>query len=144
MKNEDKARAKRYKDNYNLTIAEYDIVDDYQSHVCWFCGKPQPPVKGVPRRLAVEHSHTSGLVRSLCCSLCNRMLGKIENGLKRAGWQISMLRKVSAYLLYPSTLPVTMALGHEVIGWKGRCGTKRHKAEIRRTARSRKKCVGNL
>jgi len=67
-----KARAKRLKDNYNLTVDEAELI--YKNH-----------------------SHKTGLVRGGLCSECNRALGKIEN----RGWDVKRLLAAAAYLFNP-------------------------------------------
>lgn len=34
---------------------------------------------GARRRLSVDHDHTTGLVRMLACSTCNKMLGHLRD-----------------------------------------------------------------
>ena len=123
-----KARAKRLKDNYNLTVEESDRIDAYQGYDCWVCGRPEP-VKG--RRLAVDHAHFgSGLIRGKLCSRCNPLLGKLENAFIRLGMHklgldfVKIVERLAAYVKNP---PAVTALGREVFGWPGKVGTKRHR-----------------
>jgi hypothetical protein len=128
-----KARAKRLKDNYNLTIEESNRIDEYQDYVCWICGRSEHVVG---RRLATDHSHVTGLIRGRLCSQCNPILGKLENAFVRLGLHkvpgvnfVQIVEKLAAYVKNP---PAVAALGREVFGWPGRTGTARHRAFLRR------------
>jgi hypothetical protein len=73
---------------YGLTIQEYDGLFKSQKGVCKICGETETKGKGKHKEtLAVDHCHTTGKVRGLLCSSCNRGLGffqdKIDN-LKKA------------------------------------------------------------
>jgi hypothetical protein len=134
----EKARAKRLIDNYKLTVSQYDAIFAHQGGVCCICQCPEP-VKG--RRLSVDHDHTTGQVRGLCCSRCNPLIGKMENAFKRyglgkvVGFTVAkMASRISGYLLYP---PATVALGAPHYGYTGRTGTKKHRARLRK---ERKAC----
>lgn len=56
---------------YGLTEADYERLLLEQNGACALCGKT-PEQEG--RRLAVEHSHVSGIVRGLACYACNHFL----------------------------------------------------------------------
>lgn len=59
------------------------MLFDRQGGRCAICGNSEttPATSrhkgnlGRPRRLAVDHDHTSGLVRGLLCTRCNMLLG---------------------------------------------------------------------
>jgi hypothetical protein len=119
-----RARAKRLKDSFNLTIEQWDIIDRFQSSVCWLCGKKQKSGK----RLATDHRHKDGLIRGLLCSQCNRLLGRIESN----GWTVEILKRVIGYFLNP---PAVQALGQEIFGYPGRVGTKKHRKWLRKRAK---------
>ena len=128
MTPQEKARAKRLKNNFDLTPEEWDRANTYQKGLCWLCGKSQKSGK----RLATDHCHRSGLVRGLLCSQCNRLLGRIE----RSQWTVAILHRLIDYLSKP---PMTLALGRTVIGYAGRTGTKKQRLELKRKAKALKK-----
>jgi hypothetical protein len=64
------AHLRRY---YGITKAQYDALLEAQGGVCALCLRP--PGK---RRLNVDHDHETGRVRGLLCTICNRILGWIE------------------------------------------------------------------
>ena len=123
----EKARAKRLRDNYNLSVEESDRIDAFQRNVCWVCGRPE---RVAGRRLATDHSHLTGLIRGRLCSQCNPILGKLENAFVRLGMHkagldfVAIVEKLAAYVKNP---PAVTALGREVFGWPGKTGTKRHR-----------------
>jgi len=119
-----KARAKRLKQNFNLTVEEDDKITEFQGNVCAICNRPQKSGK----RLATDHCHKTGLVRGKLCSECNRALGKVEN----RGWDLKRLLAAVAYLTNP---PAITALGKQVFGYAGRIGTKKMRKALRRAAK---------
>lgn len=133
MASNEKARAKRLLDNYKLTVEQWDAISAYQNHVCYACHQPEP-VKG--RRLAVDHDHTTGLVRGLLCSRCNPVLGKLERAFKRYG--LSKVEGLTIVLWFTRTAryvgdpPATKALGMNHFGYTGRTGTKKHRAMLKK------------
>ncbi len=75
------------------------------------CGQPASKFKN---GLALDHNHTSGLVRGSLCHVCNRMLGKFRDN-------DDLLRAAAEYVTNP---PAIKALGREIITATGRIGTK--------------------
>lgn len=76
------ANNERHKDNnanwrYGLTHGEYDAMLAAQSGKCAIC-KTTEPGTGVVR-FAIDHCHTSGKIRGLLCSNCNRGLGYFKD-----------------------------------------------------------------
>ena len=63
------------KHKYNITLEQYDRMFESQNGVCAICDLAD--VTG--RRLAVDHNHKTGKVRSLLCYKCNTRLGVIED-----------------------------------------------------------------
>lgn len=131
----DKAREKRYLNNFNLTIEKWNKISAYQSERCWLCGRKEPTGK----RLSTDHSHLDGLVRGHLCSQCNPFLGKIENGFIRLGLHKvegltlpALIEKIAAYLKNP---PAATALGGPVYGYPGKTGTDKHRSFLKRQAR---------
>lgn len=78
---EEKARRKRatweayiYK-TYGITGEQYDLLYSRQGGVCYICQR----AKGISKKLAVDHDHTSGYVRGLLCGPCNKVLGHFRD-----------------------------------------------------------------
>lgn len=129
----DQARVKRLLTFFNLTELNWDAMERFQSGLCFICGKKQASGK----RLATDHCHKTGLIRGLLCASCNRLLGKIENAILRAGLasrsQLDILERVLLYLRRP---PAIEALGRQVYTFAGRLGTKRHRAALKKQKKS--------
>jgi hypothetical protein len=70
--------------HYGITVDEYDALMASQGGVCAICGRTETQVNqwGV-KRLSVDHDHTTGRVRGLLCSACNRGLGQFQDNLTR-------------------------------------------------------------
>lgn len=75
-------RAGSLKKNFGITVAQYDQMAAEQDNACAICRGHNLSGK----RLAVDHDHTSGKIRSLLCSRCNTALGQLREqpGLCRA------------------------------------------------------------
>jgi len=78
----------KLKRNYNLTVDDYNKMFEEQHGCCAICGVHQ---MNLNRRLAVDHSHESGLVRGLLCFKCNAALGLFNDSEK-------LLKKAITYL----------------------------------------------
>jgi hypothetical protein len=69
-------------------MEEYDALLDEQGHVCAICGGDDGE-----RNLAVDHCHTSGVVRGLLCSNCNKALGLLRDDTARLAAAIAYLKR---------------------------------------------------
>jgi hypothetical protein len=60
---------------YGLTTSDYESIHAQQNGLCAICNKPETAIRlKTPRRLAVDHCHTTDKVRGLLCAACNRGL----------------------------------------------------------------------
>jgi hypothetical protein len=60
---------------YPLTGDEYEALWLEQGGLCGLCERPN--VAG--RALAIDHDHTTGVVRGLLCNRCNMALGQLRD-----------------------------------------------------------------
>lgn len=74
---------------YGLGPGEYDALFKAQEGRCAICRQPRK------QRLSVDHCHKTGLVRGLCCRLCNGRL------LTAARDKPDVLRRAADYLEDP-------------------------------------------
>src|ERR1035437_5087630 len=74
---EDK-RAFHLKKRYGLTTEDYQTLNLSQQGRCAICRKTPEEVKQTRLTLAVDHNHTTKVVRGLLCDRCNRNLGWYE------------------------------------------------------------------
>jgi ribosomal protein S30 len=58
---------------YGKTLDEYNAMWFSQNGCCKICEKHQ---LALPKALAVDHDHITGVVRGLLCIKCNDMLGR--------------------------------------------------------------------
>jgi len=70
----EESRKAKLKHRYSISVEEYDEMFQRQRGVCKVCGKEQKD-----RNLAVDHCHTTNLVRGLLCIKCNRGIGFFED-----------------------------------------------------------------
>lgn len=66
-------RAYRLKFKFGISIEQYNTKLDGQGFACAICEAPELSVCN--RRLAVDHCHKTGTIRSLLCTHCNTLLG---------------------------------------------------------------------
>lgn len=52
---------------YNLTLAEYNELLEFQGGVCFICKEPPQPGKN----LSIDHDHTDRTIRGALCTYCN-------------------------------------------------------------------------
>jgi hypothetical protein len=65
---------------FSMSQSDYDAMLAKQNYVCAICQQPERVLhKGSPRRLAVDHCHTTGRVRGLLCCHCNHAIGKLKD-----------------------------------------------------------------
>lgn len=76
------------KRHYGMSAEEYHLMLERQDHRCAICGNEEKSViRGRKIRLSVDHCHTTGKIRGMLCSACNRALGGFQDDpeiLKRA------------------------------------------------------------
>lgn len=75
---------------YGITLEEYNTLFLNQKGCCSICEVHQLDLTD-PRALAVDHNHTTGKVRGLLCSTCNKALGLFNDS-------IDLLMKATNYL----------------------------------------------
>lgn len=88
----------RHLKKYGITVDGYAYLTASQDDVCAVCSRPCSTGK----RLAVDHCHTTGLVRGLLCSGCNTSAGKMGEDphriLRLAAYVLASQRKRSAMI----------------------------------------------
>ena len=66
-------RRSKFKTQYGITLDDYYAMLGRQGDGCGICKAPTPG--GRTKFFAVDHCHTTGKVRGLLCTKCNRGLG---------------------------------------------------------------------
>lgn len=66
------------KRKYGLSLQDYDDLLESQDGLCAICKRP--PVEG--RNLAVDHDHSTGVIRGLLCHNCNVAIGNFGESLE--------------------------------------------------------------
>lgn len=87
-------RSRWLRDNYSLTLAEYNALLSKQGNGCAICGQPEAhvhPRYKTPYSLAVDHDHANGRIRGLLCYRCNRGIGIFQD-------RPELLEKAAVYL----------------------------------------------
>lgn len=78
------------KQNYNITLEEYQQLYHIQKGCCFICGRPQ---KDQSKRMAVDHCHKTGRIRKLLCTQCNVALGMVNES-------VDILKNMIEYIQY--------------------------------------------
>lgn len=87
-------RERNLRDNYGLTVAQYDEMVESQSGVCAICsGPPTQRAHEHEQRFSVDHDHATGKVRALLCHKCNVGLGSFGDDVGRLLAAIAYLEK---------------------------------------------------
>jgi hypothetical protein len=82
---------------YGVTPAQYAAMLEAQGHKCACCGEAETERQGGRVvALAVDHSHSSGTVRSLLCQACNRTVGHGKESPARIRMAADYLERVNA------------------------------------------------
>lgn len=72
---------------FGITLETYELILKEQNGGCAICSKAENG-----RRLAVDHDHSTGVIRGLLCALCNTAIGKFHD-------DPALLRKAANYIL---------------------------------------------
>jgi hypothetical protein len=75
---------------YGITLEQYDEMLEEQNYRCAICNN-EDEVEG--RRLAIDHCHTTGVVRGLLCGKCNRGIGLFYDSRELLERAINYLNK---------------------------------------------------
>ena len=72
-------RKSKLKNNFNLTLEQYDEMFEEQNGMCACCNTHQ---SSLSISLAVDHCHTTGKIRKLLCNRCNLLLGNADESVE--------------------------------------------------------------
>jgi hypothetical protein len=85
-----KVRIRRLRNDYGITLKDYDQMLAEQGGVCAVCHRPETHTRNHMdvktneiRRLSVDHDHNTGDARALLCSSCNVALGRMDEDPER-------------------------------------------------------------
>ena len=88
-KSPENSRVQHLWNRYQMRPHEYDELHEQQNGVCAICGG----VQTYNRRLAVDHCHTTGLIRGLLCDGCNVGIGGLGESVQTLTNAIAYLQK---------------------------------------------------
>lgn len=113
-------RKAHLKHEYGITPEEYALLLASQGGVCAICGNTETRTRknrnsNEFRELAVDHDHSTGLVRGILCSLCNTGLAHFKDNIRVLKNAISYLEKHGALRTTQATLG-QLAVGNIVLG----------------------------
>ena len=62
-----------------ITVERYNELFELQNGLCAICNKPELCSN---KKLAVDHNHITGKVRSLLCTNCNLLIGQAKESIE--------------------------------------------------------------
>jgi Recombination endonuclease VII len=87
-------REKRLRNEFGLSLADYDKMHAEQGGVCAICHRPETRViRGRLYPLVVDHNHRLNKVRALLCHACNVSIGQFEESAERCRAAVAYLEK---------------------------------------------------
>lgn len=89
-----KAKDKALRNNYGITLRQWEDIFDSQGCKCAICGSTEP--NHASGQFVVDHCHEFGQVRGILCGHCNIMLGHAKD-------DINTLFAAAMYLVNNST-----------------------------------------
>lgn len=78
---------------YGLTFGEYERACSERGNLCDICKNPPTGKHKKNQRLHVDHNHSTGHLRGMLCSPCNKGLGHFADNLARMKAAVAYLRK---------------------------------------------------
>lgn len=78
------------KRRYGITVDDYEQLLIKQDYSCAICGTKECPTG---RNFAVDHCHSTGKVRGLLCSLCNKGIGSLKDSEEIVNKALKYLRE---------------------------------------------------
>lgn len=90
---EERRREQQLLYRYDLSLAQYNDLLNVQNHRCALCGEPFE--RETQRAPAVDHDHSTGLIRGIVHFRCNRILGVFNDNpvfLERAALYLRTAR----------------------------------------------------
>ena len=69
-------RTRRIPRQFGMSYQELLIIKEDQDYKCAICGVHE---ENTTKRLAIDHDHTTGLVRGYLCNSCNRGIGLLKD-----------------------------------------------------------------
>jgi hypothetical protein len=75
--------------NWDMTIAEYDLLLESQDNRCAICGTTDFG----NTRGHIDHDHSTGKIRGILCSNCNNGLGRFKDNIEHLKNAIIYLKK---------------------------------------------------
>lgn len=80
---------------YNLPLEQYISMIKSQDSKCCICNKPFDFTNRNQKHICVDHCHTSGEIRGILCTCCNRGLGGFKDNLQYLEEAIVYLKKTT-------------------------------------------------
>lgn len=84
-----KYRVSYIENTFGIKYSVYEELLLKQNNVCAICKQPEKQIRN--NYLAIDHCHTTGVVRGLLCSNCNRALGLFGDSTETLSSAISYL-----------------------------------------------------
>lgn len=94
--NKDKWKNIRLKNEYGISLNDYNKMFKDQNGLCLICEQPETSIDHkykTRKSLCVDHCHETGKIRGLLCQRCNSGIGQLKHDKKRLSKAIDYLNK---------------------------------------------------
>lgn len=94
LKEKNRRKNNSLKYNFGITLEQYLEMESKQNKLCAICKNEETALHSftkIPLELSVDHCHTTGKIRGLLCSTCNRGLGYFKDSPQLLGRAIEYL-----------------------------------------------------
>jgi len=83
-------RRSRLKTQYGISVEQYGEILASQGNVCAICTSKEPGSR--MKHFPIDHCHTTGVIRGLLCTKCNRGLGLFNDNTDRMERAVKYLK----------------------------------------------------
>jgi Recombination endonuclease VII len=84
------------KRQYGISLDDYLLMIENQNNTCAICKKEETAkLKGIVKKLSVDHDHKTGKVRKLLCDSCNVLLARAKEDPEILSNAITYLKEFS-------------------------------------------------
>lgn len=115
-------------ETYGITADQAEAIQDYQGGRCACCQR----ATGAARSLAIDHDHSTGLVRGRLCKTCNKTIGYWRDDPEA-------FERAAAYLRNPPAFEVVGKVVAPIFGREKEVQGRRRKTSRRKSNKTKGK-----
>ncbi len=92
----EKRRVKHLRKTFKMTLRDYEVLKESQKGVCAICKEPETFIDRKSekvRELCIDHNHSTGQIRELLCTRCNKGIGQFRDSIETLQNCVDYLKK---------------------------------------------------